>query len=43
MLLEFEGLHTNFSWGRNLITLDKLDLIGDYSRKHGFQPLMPTP
>ncbi|MGF1577366.1 MAG: long-chain acyl-[acyl-carrier-protein] reductase [Cyanophyceae cyanobacterium] len=43
MLLEFEGLHTNFSWGRNHITLEKLDLIGEYSRKHGFKPLMPTP
>lgn len=42
MLLEFEGLHTNFSWGRNLITLEKLDVIGEYSRKHGFQPLMPS-
>ncbi|MFS8891903.1 long-chain acyl-[acyl-carrier-protein] reductase [Synechococcus sp. R55.2] len=41
MLLEFEGLHTNFSWGRNLITLEKLDLIGQLSRKHGFRPLMP--
>ncbi|MFS8893812.1 long-chain acyl-[acyl-carrier-protein] reductase [Synechococcus sp. O70.1] len=42
MLLEFEGLHTNFSWGRNLITLEKLDLIGELSRKHGFRPLMPA-
>ncbi|MDX2272353.1 MAG: long-chain acyl-[acyl-carrier-protein] reductase [Cyanobacteriota bacterium] len=42
MLLEFEGLHTNFSWGRNLITLEKLDLIGQLSRKHGFRPLMPS-
>lgn len=41
MLLEFEGLHTNFSWGRNLITPEKIDTIGEYSRKHGFQPLMP--
>ncbi len=41
MLLEFEGLHTNFSWGRNLITLEKLDEIGQMSRKHGFKPLMP--
>ncbi|WP_218079389.1 long-chain acyl-[acyl-carrier-protein] reductase [Anthocerotibacter panamensis] len=39
MLLEFEGLHTNFSWGRNYITLDKMDLIGELSRKHGFTPL----
>jgi fatty aldehyde-generating acyl-ACP reductase len=41
MLLEFEGLYTNFSWGRNLITLEKLELIGQLSRKHGFRPLMP--
>jgi fatty aldehyde-generating acyl-ACP reductase len=39
MLLEFEKLYTNFSWGRNQITLDKMDLIGQVSRKHGFQPL----
>jgi fatty aldehyde-generating acyl-ACP reductase len=41
MLLEFEGLHTNFSWGRNHITVEKVDEIGVMSRKHGFQPLMP--
>ncbi|MEO1133524.1 MAG: long-chain acyl-[acyl-carrier-protein] reductase [Cyanobacteria bacterium J06639_1] len=41
MLLEFEGLHTNFSWGRNHITVEKVDEIGEFSRKHGFQPLMP--
>jgi fatty aldehyde-generating acyl-ACP reductase len=39
MLLEFEGLHTNFSWGRNNITLEKMDLIGAASRRHGFQAL----
>ncbi len=41
MLLEFEECHTNFSWGRNLITLEKLEEIGYMSRKHGFKPLMP--
>jgi fatty aldehyde-generating acyl-ACP reductase len=40
MLLEFEKLHTNFSWGRNQITLEKMDLIGQVSVKHGFQPLL---
>jgi fatty aldehyde-generating acyl-ACP reductase len=39
MLLEFEGLHTNFSWGRNNITLEKMDLIGAASIRHGFQAL----
>ncbi|MBE9103249.1 long-chain acyl-[acyl-carrier-protein] reductase [Vacuolonema iberomarrocanum] len=40
MLLEFEKLHTNFSWGRNQITLEKMDLIGNVSLKHGFRPLL---
>ncbi len=40
MLLEFEGIHTNFSWGRNHITVEKVDEIGVMSRRHGFQPLM---
>ncbi|MEM6449073.1 MAG: long-chain acyl-[acyl-carrier-protein] reductase [Cyanobacteria bacterium P01_D01_bin.105] len=40
MLLEFENLHTNFSWGRNQITLEKMDLIGEASRRHGFRPLL---
>jgi fatty aldehyde-generating acyl-ACP reductase len=40
MLLEFEKLYTNFSWGRNQITLEKMDLIGQVSRKHGFRPLL---
>jgi fatty aldehyde-generating acyl-ACP reductase len=44
MLLEFEGLHTNFSWGRNNITLEKMDLIGAASLRHGFQALsLETP
>lgn len=40
MLLEFEGLHCNFSWGRNHITPEKMDQIGALSRKHGFRPLL---
>lgn len=40
MLLEFEKVYTNFSWGRNQITLEKMDLIGQFSRKHGFKPLL---
>ncbi len=40
MLLEFEKLYTNFSWGRNQITVDKMDLIGNMSIKHGFRPLL---
>lgn len=43
MLLEFEKLHTNFSWGRNQITLEKMDVIGQASVTHGFRPLLlPT-
>ncbi|MEL7035227.1 MAG: long-chain acyl-[acyl-carrier-protein] reductase [Cyanobacteria bacterium J06592_8] len=40
MLLEFEKIYTNFSWGRNHITVDKMDLIGQVSVKHGFKPLL---
>lgn len=40
MLLEFEKLYTNFSWGRNEITVEKMEKIGELSRKHGFQPLL---
>lgn len=40
MLLEFEKWHTNFSWGRNQITLEKMDSIGQISLKHGFKPLL---
>lgn len=40
MLLEFEKIYTNFSWGRNQITVDKMDLIGQVSMKHGFKPLL---
>jgi fatty aldehyde-generating acyl-ACP reductase len=40
MLLEFEKWHTNFSWGRNMITIDKMEQIGAASVKHGFRPLL---
>ncbi len=43
MLLEFEGWHTNFSWGRNQITVEKMQQIGEVSRKHGFKPLLLDP
>ena len=36
MILEFEKCHTNFSWGRNNISLDKMEFIGAASEKHGF-------
>ncbi|MEY3463901.1 MAG: hypothetical protein RLZZ468_1679 [Cyanobacteriota bacterium] len=39
MLLDFEDLHTNFSWGRNNITLEAMDRIGEASLRHGFQAL----
>ena len=40
MLLEFEKWHTNFSWGRNQITVEKMEQIGQVSVKHGFRPLL---
>ncbi|MBD1920533.1 long-chain acyl-[acyl-carrier-protein] reductase [Microcoleus sp. FACHB-831] len=40
MLLEFEKWHTNFSWGRNQITVAKMEQIGEVSVKHGFRPLL---
>jgi fatty aldehyde-generating acyl-ACP reductase len=40
MLLEFEGIHSNFSWGRNQITLAKMERMGEFSIKHGFRPLL---
>lgn len=43
MLLEFEDCHTNFSWGRNNITLDKMDFIGEASVRHGFSTLNLKP
>jgi fatty aldehyde-generating acyl-ACP reductase len=39
ILLEFEQWHTNFSWGRNQITVEKMERIGEASVKHGFRPL----
>ncbi|MFM7265550.1 MAG: hypothetical protein ACKOZW_08185, partial [Cyanobium sp.] len=39
MLLDFEGLHTNFSWGRNNIRLERMDEIGAASLRHGFRAL----
>ena len=43
MLLEFERCHTNFSWGRNNITLEKMDFIGQASVRHGFSTLNLNP
>ncbi|MBD1889828.1 MULTISPECIES: long-chain acyl-[acyl-carrier-protein] reductase [unclassified Coleofasciculus] len=40
MLLEFEKWHTNFSWGRNQITVEKMEQIGESSVRHGFRPLL---
>ncbi|OUC13383.1 MAG: long-chain acyl-[acyl-carrier-protein] reductase [Alkalinema sp. CACIAM 70d] len=40
MLLEFEKWYTNFSWGRNLISTEKMEQIGTASVKHGFRPLL---
>jgi fatty aldehyde-generating acyl-ACP reductase len=40
MLLEFEGWHTNFSWGRNQITVEAMHKIGTVSQKHGFTPVL---
>ncbi|MEB3265901.1 MAG: long-chain acyl-[acyl-carrier-protein] reductase [Cyanobacteriota bacterium] len=39
MLLDFEQHYTNFSWGRNNITLESMDWIGAASQRHGFQAL----
>jgi len=39
MLLDFEDIHTNFSWGRNNITMEAMDLIGAASLRHGFRAL----
>jgi fatty aldehyde-generating acyl-ACP reductase len=39
MLLDFEGLHTNFSWGRNNIDIARMEWIGDASLRHGFRSL----
>lgn len=40
MILEFEKLYTNFSWGRNQIGVEKMEQIGQWSVKHGFKPLL---
>ncbi len=40
MLLEFEQWYTNFSWGRNQITVGNMEKIGQISIKHGFRPLL---
>jgi fatty aldehyde-generating acyl-ACP reductase len=40
ILLEFEQWHTNFSWGRNQISVEKMQRIGEASVKHGFRPLV---
>jgi fatty aldehyde-generating acyl-ACP reductase len=40
MLLEFEKIYTNFSWGRNQISIAKMEQIGEISIKHGFRPLL---
>jgi fatty aldehyde-generating acyl-ACP reductase len=42
MLLEFEKWYTNFSWGRNQITVEKMEKIGQVSVKHGFRPLLSS-
>ena len=39
MILEFEKCHTNFSWGRNNITLEKMEFIGAASERHGFSAI----
>ena len=43
MLLEFEGIHTNFSWGRNNISVANMELIGEASLRHGFQAIGLSP
>jgi fatty aldehyde-generating acyl-ACP reductase len=39
MLLDFEGIYCNFSWGRNNITIANMERIGEASRRNGFIPL----
>ena len=39
MILEFEKCHTNFSWGRNNITIENMEFIGAASEKHGFSAI----
>jgi fatty aldehyde-generating acyl-ACP reductase len=39
MLLDFEEIYSNFSWGRNNITSENMERIGAASQRHGFTPL----
>ncbi|MFN9645693.1 MAG: long-chain acyl-[acyl-carrier-protein] reductase [Cyanobacteriota bacterium] len=39
MLLDFEEIYSNFSWGRNNISSENMERIGAASRRHGFTPL----
>jgi fatty aldehyde-generating acyl-ACP reductase len=39
MLLDLEGWHTNFSWGRNNIQVERMEQIGRASLRHGFRAL----
>ncbi|MCP9887765.1 long-chain acyl-[acyl-carrier-protein] reductase [Cyanobium sp. ATX 6A2] len=43
ILLDFEKIHTNFSWGRNNISLEAMDRIGAASLRHGFKVLELEP
>lgn len=43
ILLDFEEIHTNFSWGRNNITLEAMDRIAEASLRHGFRALDLAP
>lgn len=43
MILDFEGIYTNFSWGRNNISLSAMDQIGAASLRHGFRALELDP
>ncbi|MEO1003870.1 MAG: long-chain acyl-[acyl-carrier-protein] reductase [Cyanobacteria bacterium J06638_7] len=43
ILQDFEQIHTNFSWGRNNITLEAMDRIGAASLRHGFRALELQP
>ena len=40
ILLEFEEVRASFSWGRNQISVEKMEKIGKFSQRHGFQPLI---
>ncbi len=43
ILLEFEEIHTNFSWGRNNISLANMERIGEASLRHGFRAIGLNP